>query len=90
MYTWLFTIRLLRNGKNKRIVTFDVQRNDRTTVSSIVINGAFSVSKDEILGQVLHTDKGKKNRGLIHLKGFRKMLLLLSNSISPEGFYMQR
>ena len=53
---------IAKRKKNKRIVTFDVQRNDRTTVSSIVINGAFSVSKDEILGQVLHTDKGKEKQ----------------------------
>lgn len=53
---------IAKRKKNERIVTFDVERNGRTTVSSIVINGASSVSNDELLGQVLHTDKGNEKQ----------------------------
>ncbi len=75
-----------KRKKNKRIVTFDVQRNDRTTVSSIVINGASSMSNDELLGQVLHTDKGNEKKRAYSPERLQEDAFAIEQLYTSRGF----
>lgn len=77
---------IAKRKKNKRIVTIDIQRNDRTTVSSIVITGSSSVSNDEILGQVLHTDKGNEKQRAYSPERLQEDAFAIEQLYNSRGF----
>lgn len=79
-----------KRNKNKRLVTFDVEQNDRTTVSSIIINGAASVSKDELLGQVLHTDKGNEKKRAYSPERLEEDAFAIEQFYISRGFLQAR
>ncbi len=75
-----------KRNYTERVVTFDINRGPRTTVSSIRIDGSSRVGTDQIRAQMLHTDRGSASRRTFNPEVLQEDVVAIRMLYLSRGF----
>lgn len=82
----VFDTTVKRRGYVERTVRFDIDRKDRTVVSSIEVRGCRKIDEQAIRAQMLHSDRGSASRRAYNPDRLEEDMLAIRSLYRSRGF----